>query len=101
MAALPNDLEALRARLREMLPALHERYHVVDVAVFGSRVRDDFTPDSDLDLLVTFDDRASLFDLIGIEQDLGELFGVKVDVVTPGSIKPRLKERILGSAVPV
>jgi uncharacterized protein len=101
MSGLPNELEALRSRLREMLPELRERYHVVHVAVFGSRVRDDFTPQSDLDLLVTFGPDASLFDLVGMEQDLAGLFGVKVDVVTPSSVKPLLRERILGSAVPV
>lgn len=98
---LPTELDALRTQLRELLPELRASYGVVDLAVFGSRVRDDFTPESDLDLLVTFDDTASLFELVGLEQDLGERFGVKVDVVTPGSIKPRLKDRILGSAIPV
>ena len=67
--------------------------------MFGSRVRDDFTPQSDLDLLVTFEPGAGLFDLIGLEQDLAQLLGVKVDVVTPKSIKPLLRERILTSAV--
>lgn len=98
---IPSDLDGLLGRLRELLPELRERYHITSLAVFGSRTRDDATPESDLDLLVTFGPKASLFELIGMEQDLGDLFGVKVDVVTPSSIKPRLKERILGSAVPV
>lgn len=99
MASLPTDREALLAHLRELLPELRRRYRVVDLAVFGSRVRDDFTPQSDLDLLVTFEPGAGLFDLIGLEQDLAQLLGVKVDVVTPKSIKPLLRERILTSAV--
>lgn len=100
-ATLPTELDGLLARLRELLPELRERYHVTSLAVFGSRTRDDATPASDLDLLVTFGSKASLFELIGMEQDLGDLFGVKVDVVTPSSIKPQLKQRILGNAVPV
>jgi uncharacterized protein len=96
-----RGLDALRRHLRELLPELRRRYHVVDIAVFGSRVGADAGPRSDLDLLVTFDDEASLFDLIALEQDLGERLGVEVDVVTPASIKPRLRKRILESAVPV
>ena len=99
--ALSADLQALLGRLRELLPELRERYHVVDLAVFGSRLSGEFTPQSDLDLLVTFDPDASLFDLVGLGQDLGERLGVKVDVVTRNSLKARLRNRILGSAVPV
>lgn len=95
------QVEALLSRLRQLLPELREKYHVVDLAVFGSRVRADATPQSDLDLLVTFDPEASLFDLVGLELDLGERFGVQVDVVTPTSIKPRLMNRVLESAVSV
>jgi predicted nucleotidyltransferase len=91
----------LVSRLRLLLPELREKYHVAEVAVFGSRARTDATPRSDLDLLVTFDPEASLFDLVGIELDLTERLGLEVDVVTPASIKPRIKEKILESAVPV
>lgn len=91
----------LLGRLRELLPELREKYHVVQLALFGSRSRADATPRSDLDLLVTFAPEASLFDLVGMEIDLKERLGVEVDVVTPASIKPRLRDRILESAVPV
>lgn len=93
--------EDLFDRLRQLLPELREKYHVAELAVFGSRARTDATPRSDLDLLVTFDPEASLLDLVGMELDLTERFGVEVDVVTPASIKPRIKDRVLGSAVPV
>lgn len=93
--------EDLLVRLRLLLPELRAKYHVAELAVFGSRARADATPRSDLDLLVTFDPEASLFDLVGIELDLSERLGVEVDVVTPASIKPRIKDRILESAVPV
>lgn len=93
--------EALMAQLRELLPELRQRYHVVNLSVFGSRTRADARLQSDVDLLVTFDSEASLFDLVGMELDLAERFGVDVDVVTPSSIKPRLRKRIMESAVPV
>ncbi len=94
-------VEDLLGRLRQLLPELRAKYHVAELAVFGSRARTDATPQSDLDLLVTFDPTASLFDLVGMERDLTERLGVEVDVVTPASIKPRIKARILESAVPV
>jgi len=93
--------EALVERLRELLPELREQYHVVDLAVFGSRIRADATSESDLDLLVDFDSEASLFDLVGMELDLQERLGMKVDVLTRASIKARVRERIFESAVPV
>ncbi len=93
--------EDLLGRLRQLLPELRAKYHVAELAVFGSRARADATPRSDLDLLVKFDPEASLLDLVGMEIDLTERLGVEVDVVTPASIKPRIKDRILESAVPV
>ncbi len=93
--------EDLLYRLRQLLPELRAKFHVAELAVFGSRVRNDATSRSDLDLLVTFDSEASLFDLVGMELDLAERLGVEVDVVTPASIKLRIKDRILRSAVPI
>ncbi len=93
--------EALLQWLRELLPELREKYHVVGLAVFGSRSRADAVPESDLDLLVDFGEEASLFDLVGMELELEEAFGIKVDIVTRASIKPRLRHRILESAIPV
>lgn len=98
---LPPELDLLLTTLRDLLPELHDRHGVASLAVFGSRTRDDATPESDLDLLVTFDRPIGLFEFIGLEQELGERFGCKVDLLTPNSIHPRLKERILHSAVPV
>ena len=71
-------------------------------AVFGSRVREDYRRDSDLDLLVEFDDRSlSLLDFIGVELELSDLLGVKVDLVERRVLKPAIGQRILAEAVPV
>ena len=93
--------DSLRRRIRALLPELRDRYHVLQVTAFGSRTRQDATADSDLDLLVTFDTHASLFDLVELELELEKRLGMPVDIVTPGSIKPRLRERIFQSAVTV
>ena len=65
------------------LAAFCERWQVTELALFGSVLRDDFGPDSDIDVLVGFarEARHSLFDLVDMEQELKAIFGRKVDMV--------------------
>jgi predicted nucleotidyltransferase len=70
-----------------------------DVRIFGSWARDEARPDSDVDLLVRLDAGRSLLDIIAIKQDLEDLLGRPVDVVTEAGISPYLREQILGEAV--
>ena len=60
-----------------------QRWKITELALFGSILRDDFRPDSDVDVLVTFDPDAqwSLFDLVQMQEELGEMLGRKVDLV--------------------
>ena len=71
----------------ELLAAGRGRVH--RVAVFGSVARGEARPDSDLDLLVDFEPGASLLDHVGLFQDLEELLGVGVGVVSRSALKPR------------
>lgn len=59
------------------------RWRVTELALFGSILRDDFRPDSDVDVLVTFEPEApwSLWDLTAMRQELQEIFGREVDLV--------------------
>jgi predicted nucleotidyltransferase len=59
------------------------RWQVTEFCLFGSVLRDDFRPDSDIDVLVTFapEARHSVFDLMRMEKELAEMFGRKVDLV--------------------
>ncbi len=75
-----------------------EHYGVSQVRVFGSVARGEARPDSDLDLLVRFDVRHSLIDRIAFKQDLEDLLGCSVDVVTEKTLRPGVKERILQEA---
>jgi len=94
-------IESLLERLRELLPALKERYAVESLEVFGSRVRSDAHGDSDLDLLVTFTVAPGLFALIRMEEELSANLGVKVDLVMRQCLKPHLRSRIMAEAIPV
>ncbi len=71
------------------------------LAVFGSALRDDFGPDSDIDLLVEFEpDRIpTLFDVAGMEQELSALFGGrKVDLRTPEDLSRYFRQQVLAEA---
>ncbi|PIQ49455.1 MAG: hypothetical protein COW03_05125 [Cytophagales bacterium CG12_big_fil_rev_8_21_14_0_65_40_12] len=61
------------------------------VGVFGSYARNEQTVDSDLDLLVDFDEQINLLDIVGIEQELTEILGIKVDLVSYRSMSVHLK----------
>ncbi len=64
------------------------------IAVFGSYVRGEAKPESDIDIIVEFSERKSLFDLVGIEQEVSDALGIKVDLLTEKSISPYLIDRI-------
>jgi uncharacterized protein len=80
---------------------LATEFGVRSLALFGSVVRNEATPESDVDLLVEFDDRpVGLFHLSRTQHYLESILGVsKVDLVLRDSIKPALKERILQEAI--
>lgn len=69
------------------------------VRVFGSRACDDAGPESDVDILVDLEKGRSALALGGLLMDLQELLGIKVDVVTPAALHPKLCNRILGQAI--
>ena len=93
-------LRTLAARRSEIL-RLAERYRTGEVRVFGSVVRGDNTDKSDVDVLVKPRCGCSLFDLGGLLEDLQELLGCRVDLVTEDGLKPRLRERVLKEAIPL
>lgn len=85
--------------------ALHEfcrRNHIRKLAFFGSVLREDFHPESDVDVLVEFEPGhvPGLITLAGFELELSEILDRKVDLNTPGFFNPALRERVLAEAVP-
>lgn len=72
-----------------------------NVRVFGSVARGEAGPESDVDLLVDMEPGRSLLDLGGLLMDLQELLGCPVDVVTPGGLRERIRERVLQEATPL
>ena len=78
---------------------LQERYHVKELGIFGSYVREEQTETSDVDVLVEFSQTPSLLKFINLENYLSDNLGVKVDLVHKAGLKPRIGERILAEVV--
>jgi len=71
-----------------------EPFKPKEIGIFGSFARSEQHSNSDLDILVDFGEKLTLFDLIGLEQELTEQLKIKVDLVTKNSINPLIKHYI-------
>lgn len=95
-----GTLTGMRERREEIL-RIASRYGAHDVRVFGSVARGESGRKSDIDFLVELEDGRSLLDLGGLQMELEELLGCKVDVVTESGLYWLLRRRILKEARPL
>jgi hypothetical protein len=74
---------------REAITVFCKKWKIVEFALFGSVLRDDVAPDSDIDVLVSFDSSAhwSLFDFVEMREELKEVFGKEVDLVEKDGLR--------------
>lgn len=84
---------------RERITAIANRYHAVNIRVFGSVARGDESDDSDVDLLVDFMPGSTLLDQVGLIDALSSELGRKVDVVSGRALNKFLNEKVLQEAV--
>lgn len=84
----------------EKLAEFCKKNRIRKLAFFGSVLRDDFSPDSDVDILVEFepDVRVGLIALSGMELELESIIGRKVDLNTEGFLSPYFREKVTGTA---
>ena len=94
-------LEVLLKAKREEILRVCAKYGAHNVRVFGSVARGEADEQSDIDFLVDLAAGRTLFDLGGLQYDLEQLLGYRVDVVTERGLKPRSRERVLREAVPL
>ena len=92
--------EALRL-LSQHKPELIRRFGITDLALFGSTVRDEARPDSDIDVLVSFDGPATSKRYFGVQFYLEDLLGCPIDLVTDKALRPQLRPYIEASAIHV
>jgi predicted nucleotidyltransferase len=89
-------IKTIRAFLNEL-----KKYKVREIGVFGSVVRGEQKQESDIDVLVDFEENADLFDLVGLGLFLEERLGRKVDVVPKRALRKEIREFVLKEVVPV
>ncbi|MBZ0252770.1 MAG: nucleotidyltransferase family protein [Candidatus Methylomirabilis sp.] len=84
----------------EALAAFCRRHGVRKLSFFGSVLRDDFRPDSDVDVLVEFEEgvRVGLFDLVRMEDELSGLLGRRADLNTPGDLSKYFRDEVMREA---
>jgi len=85
--------------LKSLSEIVKKDYHAEIIGIFGSFARGEEKDTSDIDVLVEFDDDASLFDLVGLADFLEEQFHIKVDIVPIDTIREEIKEDVLKEAV--
>ena len=90
-----DEVAAVLNRHRTLL----DEYHVRSVEIFGSVARGEATQDGDIDLLVEFSKPIGLFQFVRLKAALEEILERPVDLATPKSLNPQLRERILKEAV--
>lgn len=85
---------------KEKIDEFCQRHHIRRLALFGSVLRENFTPNSDVDVLVEFEPgtRVGMIRLAGIELELSRILGRKVDMNTPGFISKYYREEVLAEA---
>jgi len=85
---------------KEEIAGFCRRHQIRKLALFGSVLRDDFTPESDVDVLVEFDPsaRVGLISLAGMEIELSQILGRKAELHTVRSLNPRFRGEVLAEA---
>ncbi len=94
-----KTLAEIKYGLVQQKSLLKEKYKVSRVGIFGSYVRSEQTPNSDIDILIDYEEAPSLITLIELEHYLEDILKTKVDLVTQKGIKPPLKDAILNEVV--
>jgi len=94
-----KGIEELLKDRRDEILRIAKKHGAKNVRVFGSVARGEAESESDIYLLVKMDQGRSLLDLIGLWQELEDLFECKIDVISEGGISPHLEEKILNESV--
>jgi hypothetical protein len=85
--------------LAQQKSSLLETYQITRLGIFGSYARGEQTDNSDIDILVEYENAPSLWQLIELRDYLSESFAIKVDVVTRNGLKARIRERVLAEVI--
>ena len=93
------NIDEIIKRYRNEILEISTRYGAKEIKIFGSALRGEAKTNSDVDLLVELEPGRSLLDIIAIKQDLEDLLGCKVDIVTEAALSPYIRDEVLNQAV--
>lgn len=95
-----KKLEEIKKKINGHKPFLRKKFKVKEIGIFGSYIRgEQKKKKSDLDILVEFKGAISLFEFMDMEEFLGQILGVKVDLVSKKALKPRIGKHILEEVI--
>jgi uncharacterized protein len=94
-----KTLEEIKQILRQRKPLLQEHYRITQLGIFGSFARGEQTEESDVDVLIDYEQAPTLFKLVELRDYLSSVIGMKVDLVTQNGLKPRIRDRVLSEVV--
>ncbi|WP_310834059.1 nucleotidyltransferase family protein [Aetokthonos hydrillicola] len=94
-----KTLEEIKQILRQNKPLLEQQYRITKLGIFGSYARGEQTEESDVDLLIDYDQAPTLFKLVELRDYLSSAIGIKVDVVTQNGLKPRIRKLVLSQVI--
>lgn len=95
------NMDNILSTLKALKPVITTRYKAKEIGLFGSFARGEQNANSDIDLLVEFEEGADLFDLVGLANYLEEELQQKVDVVPKRALREELRESVLREVVAV
>lgn len=87
--------------IREKIIRITQDHHASNIRIFGSVARGDATPNSDVDILVQFDDQASIFDEVALWNKLQKLLQCDVDLSSDDTLKSYMRQTVLDEAIPL
>ena len=94
-----KTLIEIQTILAEIKTELQEKYHINSVGIFGSYARGEQNSASDVDILVEYTKKPSLFGLVELQDYLSDRLQMKVDLVTKDGLKSKIKENILAEVI--
>lgn len=94
-----KSIHDIQDTLKALLPYLQKIYHIEELSLFGSYVRNEQTDKSDVDILVSFTEAPSLFEFIELQDYIADHLQIKVDLVMKSAVKESMRKTILKETV--
>ena len=94
-----KTIDEMKSILDKYKKELRKKYRVKEIGIFGSYVRGEQKRKSDIDILIEFEDVPGLFKFIELEDYIGEILGVKTDLVMKDALKPNIGKHILSEVI--